>query len=209
MLYEDCLKLSHTRVSEQQCCMAHIKLARSQSSGLKNGWVTVVARFSNWVRFYVVRTEISLALPCRVHRHSLFSAVTVYLMRHTAVQSSVAEGFCLNRQRCLQSQLKWLTRRPALKIHQLLQLLSASRIPTCFGATSASRTTCDEWSIAFGHHGLDVAHVHVSTSVSSRDWGPVAMTLPNSLASDCSYMLQMDGCAFRLRHPAGIGELWP
>ena len=43
MLYEDCLKLSHTRVSEQQCCMAHIKLARSQSSGLKNGWVTVVA----------------------------------------------------------------------------------------------------------------------------------------------------------------------
>ena len=47
-----------------------------------------------WIRFYVVQTEISLALPCRVHRHSLFSAFTVYLVGHTAVQSSVAEGFC-------------------------------------------------------------------------------------------------------------------
>ena len=46
----------------------------------------------------------------------------------------------------------------------------------------------DEWSTAFSHHGLDVAHVHVSTSASSREWRPVAMTLPNSLASDCSYM---------------------
>ena len=159
--------------------------------------------------FRIVRTEISL------QRHSLFSAITVYLMGHTADQSSVAEGVCLNQQRCLQSRLKWLTRRPALKSHQLLQLLSASCIPTCFGATLASVTTGDEWSIAFGHHGHDVAHVHhhsllhVSISVSSRDWGPVAMTLPNSLASDCSHMLQMDGCTFRLRHPAGIGELWP
>ena len=44
-----------------------------------------------------------------------------------------------------------------------------------FGATLASFTICDEWSIAFGHHGLDVAHVHhhsllhVSISVSSWD----------------------------------------
>ena len=51
--------------------------------------------------------------------------------------------------------------------------------------------------------------LHVSISVSSRDWGPVAMTLPNSLASDCLHILQMNGCTFRLRHPAGIEDLWP
>ena len=77
-----------------------------------------VCYLQHWIRFYVVRTEISLALPCRVHRHSLFSALTVYLMGHTAVQSSVAEGFCLNRQRCLQSQLKWLTRSPITPVAQ-------------------------------------------------------------------------------------------
>ena len=135
-----------------------------------------------WIRFYVVRTEISLALPCRVHRHSLFSAITVYLMGHTAEQSSVAEDFCLNRQRCLQSQLKWLTRRPALKSHQLLKLLSASRIPTYFGATLASLTTCDEWS----------GQLHS------------AITVMMLLA-----FITFHFCAFRFRYPAGIGDLWP
>ena len=71
-----------------------------------------VCYLQHWIRFYVVRTEISLAFPCRVHRHTLFSAISVYLMGHTAAQSSVREGFCLNRQKCLHSHLRWLTRSP-------------------------------------------------------------------------------------------------
>ena len=77
-----------------------------------------VCYLQHWIRFYVVRTEISLAFPCRVHRHTLFSAISVYLMGHTAAQSSVTEGFCLNRQKCLQSHLRWLTRSPIAPVAQ-------------------------------------------------------------------------------------------
>ena len=81
----------------------------------------------------------------------------------------------------------------------------------------------EEWSIALGHRLVFLSvtfmtmHLfqflpvrrsmmsfssaskvlHVPTSASSREWGPMALTLPTSLASDCSYMsrytVQMDG----------------
>ena len=45
-----------------------------------------------WIRFHVVRTETCRTLLCRVHRY-LLSAFIVCLMGHTAVQTSVAQGF--------------------------------------------------------------------------------------------------------------------
>ena len=61
-----------------------------------------------------------------------------YLVRH--------KSMCWSRQRCPQSQLMWLMRRPLSKSHQLqfrqrLHLLSASRVPICFGATLVSLAT--------------------------------------------------------------------
>ena len=41
----------------------------------------------------MVRTETSRALLRRAQRHLLNSAIMVILMGHTAVQTSVAEGF--------------------------------------------------------------------------------------------------------------------
>ena len=41
----------------------------------------------------MVRTETCRALLRRAHRHLLNSAIMVSLMGHTAVQTSVAEGF--------------------------------------------------------------------------------------------------------------------
>ena len=46
-----------------------------------------------YLRFCVVRTETCRALLRRAHRHLLNSAILVSLMGHTAVQTSVAEGF--------------------------------------------------------------------------------------------------------------------
>ena len=44
-------------------------------------------------RFHVVRMETCRTLLCRVHRYLLNSAMMVCLMGHTAVQTSVADGF--------------------------------------------------------------------------------------------------------------------
>ena len=46
----------------------------------------------HWIRFHVDRTETSRTLLCRVHRH-LLNAFIVRLMGHTAVQTSVEQGF--------------------------------------------------------------------------------------------------------------------
>ena len=46
----------------------------------------------HWIRFHVVRTETCRTLLCRVHRY-LLNAFIVCLMGHTAVQTSVAQGF--------------------------------------------------------------------------------------------------------------------
>ena len=57
--------------------------------------------------FHVVRTEACRSLLCRVHRYLLKSAITVCLMGHTAVQTSVAQSFCQfggvleNRRACV------------------------------------------------------------------------------------------------------------
>ena len=57
-----------------------------------------VANSSNkrldFVRFHVVRTETCRTLLCRVHKYLLKSAITVCLMGHTAVQTSVAQRGC-------------------------------------------------------------------------------------------------------------------
>ena len=39
--------------------------------------IIYVCYLQHWIRFYVFRTETSLALPCRVHRHLLISAIMV------------------------------------------------------------------------------------------------------------------------------------
>lgn len=45
------------------------------------------------IRFHVVRTEACRTLLCLVHRYLLNFAIIVCLMGHTAVQTSVAQGF--------------------------------------------------------------------------------------------------------------------
>ena len=69
--------------------------------------IIYVCYLQHWVRFYVVRTETSLALPCRVHRHLLISAIMVCLMGHTAVQSSVAEGFLAMEATIRMARCRW------------------------------------------------------------------------------------------------------
>ena len=54
-------------------------------------------------RFHMVRTETCLTLLCRVHRYLLKSAITVCLMGHTAVQTSVAQRVCFHLSRATQS----------------------------------------------------------------------------------------------------------
>ena len=58
------------------------------------------------IRFYVVRTETCCALLRRAHRHLLKSAIMVSLMGHTAVQTSVAEGFLAMEARRM-AQCRW------------------------------------------------------------------------------------------------------
>ena len=58
---------------------------------------------SIFFRFQLVRTETCLTLLCRVHRYLLKSAITVCLMGHTAVQTSVAQRVCFHLSRATQS----------------------------------------------------------------------------------------------------------
>ena len=65
--------------------------------------VTIFAKRLDFFRFHVVRTETCLTLLCRVHRYLLKSAITVCLMGHTAVQTSVAQRVCFHLSRATQS----------------------------------------------------------------------------------------------------------
>ena len=65
--------------------------------------VTIFAKRLHFFRFHVVRTETCLTLLCRVHRYLLKSAITVCLMGHTAVQTSVAQRVCFHLSRATQS----------------------------------------------------------------------------------------------------------
>ena len=65
--------------------------------------VTIFAKRLDFFRFHVVRTETCLTLLCRVHRYLLKSAITVCLMGHTAVQTSVAQRVRFHLSRATQS----------------------------------------------------------------------------------------------------------
>ena len=65
--------------------------------------VTIFAKRLDFFRLHVIRTETCLTLLCRVHRCLLKSAITVCLMGHTAVQTSVAQRVCFHLSRATQS----------------------------------------------------------------------------------------------------------
>ena len=57
-------------------------------------WCHHLCQAPRFVRFYVDRTETCRTILYCVHRYLLKSAITVCLMGHTAVQTSVAQRIC-------------------------------------------------------------------------------------------------------------------